>query len=534
MKNRNLKTTALIVGSVFALTNASAATLNAMYDSQSQSVNINADTDSLKALASVIVLPSAADISSVTDEQMTQYTYKPVRTDANGDWTDSIKIPSSYASGSYSVHFICGDDKLSAQFSYINKTELAQIISEKINPASNGAEIAAIIKDNAQSFGLDDETVAKYDNILGALIYAGKPGGGYGVDSFETEYAKATAVARIKSGEDVGSVMKLYAPSFGITAADFDGISAEAKEMFAANVKSADTAQSADNIFKESFFTAVANTSLSYVDLKNNVYKYASVCGANLSCLNGFSDEDISRAFAAVGTNFASVSDFNTRIAAAAASVINGGGTTGGGTSGGGGGGSSSKGGSAFETDGSAAPSAAYADIATHWAKEYIAALSGKGIINGYEDGTFRPDNQITRAEFAKLLITLSGRAPVYKDVFADVSAADWSYGYIAAASDMGLITGYNGNFEPNGLITKQDAAVMLYRYAQSRGLALGGDAQFDDSALIADYAAAPVGALASGGVISGADGRFYPTNNTTRAEAATLIYKLLSLMKEV
>lgn len=534
MKNRNLKIAALLVGSAFALTNASAASLSAMYDAQSQSVNINADTDSVKALASVIVLPSSADISSVTDEQMTEYTYKPVRTDANGGWTDSIKIPSSYASGSYSVHFICGDDKLSAQFSYINKTELAQIIAEKINPASNGAEIAAIIKDNAQSFGLDSDTAAKYADTLGALIYAGKPSGGYSVDSFETEYAKATAIAKIKSGEDAGEVMKLYAPSFGITAADFDGISAEAKALFAANVKSADTARSADTVFKESFFTAVANTSLSYVDLKNNVYKYASVCGVNLSCLNGFSDENISKAFAAVGMNFASVSDFNTRIAAAAASVANGGGTTGGGASGGGGGGSSSKGGSPFQTDGTAAPSTAYADIAAHWAKEYITALSGKGIINGYEDGTFRPDNQITRAEFAKLLVTLSGRAPVYKDVFADVAADNWSYGYVAAASDMGLITGYNGNFEPNGLITKQDAAVMLYRYAQSKGVALGGDVQFDDSALIADYAASAVGALAGGGVISGSDGRFYPTNNTTRAEAATLIYKLLSLTKEV
>lgn len=533
MKNRNLKTAALLVGSVFALTNVSAASLSAMYDAQSQSVNISADTDSMKALASVIVLPSDVDISSVTDEQMSAYTYKPVRTDADGDWTDYIKIPSAYSSGSYTVHFICGDDKLSAQFSYINKTELAQIIAEKINTASSGAEIAAIIKDNAQSFGLDDETAAKYADTLGALIYAGKPSGGYSVDSFEAEYAKATAIARIKSGEDVSAVMKLYAPSFGITAADFDGLSAAAKNSFAANVRSADTAQSADTLFKESLFTAVANTSLSYVDLKNNVYKYASVCGANLSCLNGFSDENISRAFAAVGTNFASVSDFNTRIAAAAASVISGGGT-GGGSSGGGGGGSSSKGGSAFETDGAVAPTAAYADIASHWAKAYITALSSKGIINGYEDGTFRPDNQITRAEFAKLLVTLSGKTPVYKDVFADVAAADWSYGYVAAASDMGLVTGYNGNFEPNGLITKQDAAVMLYRYAQSRGLALGGDAQFDDSALIADYAAVPVGALANGGVISGSDGRFYPTNNTTRAEAATLIYKLLSLTKEV
>lgn len=525
----------LVFGAVFAVTNVSAASLQAVYDSQTSSVSIVADTDYSKMLASVIIMPSSVDVSAVSDSEFVsnKYIYKAVRTDENGDFSETLKIPSDYASGSYTVHFINKDNKLSSRFSFINKSELSEIISHKINPAADGAEISDIIKNEPQSFGFDAESAEQYADTLGALIYSSKPIGGYNIDLFESVYSKSNAVARIKAGDDVSAVMKIYASSFGITSEEFDGISSAAKSQFAANIVSASAHNNVDTIFKELFFTAIANTSLSYVDLKNNAYKYGTLCGADFSCLAGFSDEAVVRTFAALGMNFSSVGDFNTRLAATATAIKNGSVATVGG-SGGGGGGSSAGGGIGFQTSGAAASSLPYADIAAHWAREYIVPLSAKNIINGYEDGTFRPDSNITRAEFAKLLVTLAGKAPVYKNVFDDVSQNNWCYGFVAAAADMNLINGYNGNFEPNGLITKQDAAVMLYRYAQSKGMDHNGSVGFADRDSISDYAEQAVGALERAGVISGSNGFFYPENNTTRAEAATLIYKLLSFMKEV
>ncbi|MFK7697535.1 Ig-like domain repeat protein [Paenibacillus sp. HJGM_3] len=116
-----------------------------------------------------------------------------------------------------------------------------------------------------------------------------------------------------------------------------------------------------------------------------------------------------------------------------------------------------------------AAPTAAYTDVpASHWASGYIAALQSTGVMNGYDGGVFRPDAPITRAELAKLAAALaevaSTTAPVQAPVFAD-STGHWAEASIAKVQAISLMQGYaDGLFHPDGQLTRAEAVTVLNR----------------------------------------------------------------------
>ncbi len=170
-----------------------------------------------------------------------------------------------------------------------------------------------------------------------------------------------------------------------------------------------------------------------------------------------------------------------------------------------------------------------YSDTETHFSKDAVDALSAKGIVNGYPDGTFAPDNQVTRAEFAAMICKLLGISTDETGTFADVNSDDWFSGAVNALGSKGVITGYNSEFRPNENISRQDAAVILKRVLTLNGAAAADGAQsFDDGADISDYAADSVADLAARGVIKGYNGMFRPLDTVTRGEAAVMIYRIL------
>lgn len=168
-----------------------------------------------------------------------------------------------------------------------------------------------------------------------------------------------------------------------------------------------------------------------------------------------------------------------------------------------------------------------FSDTKGHWAEEYITFCSKKGMIKGYDDNTYRPQANITRAETAALLVRLFGLKESSSQIFTDVPSDSWYGSFVAAAYENDIIQGDNGLYRPDEKISRQDIAVMLNRALSRRGISLSGTAVFDDSSYIADYAKESVGVLASNGVINGSDGKFRPLDNLTRAEAAALIYRV-------
>jgi len=176
-----------------------------------------------------------------------------------------------------------------------------------------------------------------------------------------------------------------------------------------------------------------------------------------------------------------------------------------------------------------------FTDIDTvDWAKDAIKALAEKGVINGKSEGIYAPDDKVTREEFVKIII---GAFDLLNEDagadFGDVDVSRWSYAFIATANELGIVSGDGVNFNPTSEISRQDMAVVLYRTAEKLGIKLSGDAEsFKDSDDIADYAKEAVKALTAGGIINGmGDGTFAPKATVTRAQAAKVIYGLMSLV---
>lgn len=170
-----------------------------------------------------------------------------------------------------------------------------------------------------------------------------------------------------------------------------------------------------------------------------------------------------------------------------------------------------------------------FTDTENHWAKEFITELSALNIIKGYEDGSFKPDKAVTRAEFVKMIVELLD-IPASTADFNDVTPGDWFYSYVGAASGAGLVNGDGKNFNPNAVITRQDAAVII-----CRALKISGDlnTEFTDAGEISDYANASVGALAELGIINGyEDNSVRPLNSITRGETAKILVNSNKLIK--
>ena len=161
------------------------------------------------------------------------------------------------------------------------------------------------------------------------------------------------------------------------------------------------------------------------------------------------------------------------------------------------------------------------------WAKTSVYELNKKGIISGKTDELYEPGSNITRAEFSKLVCRIFA-VENGNGVFADVSEDSWYAPFVYALSAKGIVSGADGRFYPENDITREDAAVILCRAYRAKGISVSGEQTFEDNAAISDYAKDAVSALGSKKVIAGFDdGRFMPRNNLTRAEAAVLLYRV-------
>lgn len=171
-------------------------------------------------------------------------------------------------------------------------------------------------------------------------------------------------------------------------------------------------------------------------------------------------------------------------------------------------------------------------DVSTsHWAFPAINHLTKNIILNGYLDGTFKPENNITRAEFAKIIVSATDTFDINAtSSFTDVPQDEWYYSYVSAAYKMGYITGYpDGSFNPDANISRADICTIVHRAAKD-SIAKSQDVRtFTDDSLIPDYAREAVYALASAGIVNGYNDRsFAPTTFATRAQTAKIIYSAL------
>lgn len=178
-----------------------------------------------------------------------------------------------------------------------------------------------------------------------------------------------------------------------------------------------------------------------------------------------------------------------------------------------------------------------FSDLAGYeWAKESILTLSGKNIISIPADGNFRPNDNVTREEFVKMLtIALFEGEKSKEHLFVDAKAGEWYNEYISVAYALGFVKGYpDGRFGIGESLTREDMAVIAQRAMERRGILMPqvADNKFKDADKISEYAVESVNALYNAGVINGfEDGSFAPKESASRAQTAMFIAQLLKFL---
>lgn len=173
-----------------------------------------------------------------------------------------------------------------------------------------------------------------------------------------------------------------------------------------------------------------------------------------------------------------------------------------------------------------------FEDIANHWSKLYVESMIAKNVIDGYTDGTFKPDNNITRAEFAKMVLNgLEAELVKYNGQFDDVKASDWHADHVATMKELGLVEGYgDGTFRPNDKITRSEIATILAKVIDeniSKEEVSNVLAQFTDKDNIPNWAVDSIAKVVKAKVMVGSNNKFQANSNATRAESATTIYRI-------
>jgi hypothetical protein len=163
---------------------------------------------------------------------------------------------------------------------------------------------------------------------------------------------------------------------------------------------------------------------------------------------------------------------------------------------------------------------------AGHWADGPVQYLLAEGIVSGYSDGTYRPDANVTRAQFAKMLsgaMDWQTQSPA-RPSFSDVQSGHWAYGYIEAAVAHGVLSGYpDGTFRPDANVTRAQVAKMI---AIARGWTMESPAEqsFIDVGAT-NWAREFAEMVSAADVMSGyTDGTFRPNAPATRAQIAKIL----------
>lgn len=473
-------------------------------------------------------------------------------TDGQGAYTVTFEL--SESSGTYYVRVGYGlkNGSRTTGFYYFNLNDIETLVGA-INAVTGAAELHGLIEPYLPYLGLDTalyEASEDQEGICRLILNERDllPGkafskiGEFADVFYECSYMQAVTLAQ--SPETVLSLIADNAARYEKLAVyptwqklDETGRLAAA----AALLKQTDYTSVADmdEVFASCVILEAVAHVVSHGDIQPILEDNAKLIGYDKQAYAALSPEKQSDVHKAVaGERFGGISQLATAIDdAIRAAGKTGGGGTGSSRPGGGGGGGTIVGALATPTP---TPSpdtqletVGFADMETAaWAKEYVQYFYERKLVDGDGDGNFRPNDQITRAEFVKLLVNCFNlRDDAAQAVFDDVTADDWFFPYVASAVSVGILQGVSDTeFAPHANLTREQMAVILDRTAAYLGMELSDEVQaFADDAEISDYARESVGRMYASGLIQGVgDGRFCPQDSATRAQACTVLYHIV------
>ena len=186
-------------------------------------------------------------------------------------------------------------------------------------------------------------------------------------------------------------------------------------------------------------------------------------------------------------------------------------------------------------------PGTTFADITNHANKTAIEELAARGIINGYNATSFGPNDTMTRAQFAAIVVRGLGLPLMTTNNFSDVKAGSWYASYVGTAYSYGIVNGRTATtFDPEGTITRQEAAAMVARAAKLCGMdteletyeILNVLAQFGDYMSIGEWARESMAFCYGEDILDQSDLNVEPNRAILRCEIAQMLYNMLTKSK--
>lgn len=434
------------------------------------------------------------------------------------------------------------DDVVVEKLVYSNPNDYKTAV-EALNKATNVTELKNIIDTYSMALGIDLSNETDSDAVLTIMLNSVK------AEKLKSDDAKSVQncfnlsklVAELNSSKTENINNKITVLDLSKCGLDGYYTKSYVNEDVQKNLTSRVSGKNFDSIPKlykslcEQFVLAVVEKSGSNSAIKEVIDGFSEEIGASVS---GFSERNLSELS---GQNYNDYSALKSAIdnikSSNSGSPSSSGGNRGGGSGG-------SIGGT--KTYPTVVPDTDNKDIelnyyvfddldSVEWAREPICKLAEMGVLRGKEYRLFYPNDNITREEFVKML-TVAYKLNIENKTakFTDVNADDWFMPYVAAALENGIVNGVSDDMFGTGQnITRQDLAVMAYNAALKNGVEFNteGVQKFSDDDKISDYAKTAVYALKSQDIVNGIDGKnFAPQDTATRAEAAKILYALISL----
>jgi len=535
MKLRKILVAVIGVVLLSVTVNAAEPALNAAKNNNEFIINGNLGIEN--SVITYSILPDNVDRADLTSEEVNEniYVLGSVMSDDNGDFTVIVTLPQSADGGVYTVYADSKGTGASTSIRYINTAQLDELCA-KINLSSSKSDLKVITDSAYRVLALEESTYIKYaDSYTEDIFERIHKCGQFIPAELVNDTEVLFAVYDVISASDIEEAVKRNAENMGLDYEnDFKKLSGNVKNKFKELLNNINNSEDYREQVIKALINARISEAVSYGELKETVLKYYSIIKLDTSSYDKLNDYQQNQVFQKVfAKNPDSIDDisnsFNSCVEGVKKNNVNQGGNAGSGSGGGTGGGGSQSSILGFEqTNIDVSKGEVFSDIAAHWGKQYIEFLAERGVISGYDNGEFRPNNNITRAEFAKLVVLALEPDGNEQKSFSDVNRNDWFYEIVMRCAAAGIINGDGGLFRPDDLITREEAAAMLYRATDfsDNGHELG----FSDNDMISDYAKDCVRVLCANQIISGDEKNcFNPKSNTTRAEASALIYRILN-----
>lgn len=557
------------------LTSFAVNTVSVNYDTEAGALHVTGTLDVTRAGADLVFrFKSFSNSDIFLDTTTTKF-------DSEGNVVyefDPILVPTSLESGVYTVE-ISGEDTnppITDTFIFngpdivrvvllaIKTAQTTKTVGDELLKSTSGipnADVLGINLTEYNSFGLVGK--AAFEEIMNDATYV-LPDGHTDPDDknaiqqqlskFVSEFkqgiasglfAEANDAQKVKSWLDTNYEVFGFNANVEITAVlnatktdqDFiNRIISKTEPMTIEQIK--------DYLYRSALLSTIRHKTAS--DTQNIIFNFPTYfagvnTGAFTTSLNSVEQADVIGAIS--GNSYATcemvVEEINRLINERLASAggnnnFGGGGSSGGGSGIGGGGVHISPRPSVDDREEMIEKSEVFTDISNvEWAKEAIKYLYEHNIINGKAEGIYAPHDNVTRAEFIKMIAVAMGiSGDITKTPFKDVSSDSWYAPYVAGAYNAGLVFGdENGCFNPEAKITRQDIATILFR---ANDVVSDGEIKpmkFTDQNTISDYAKEAVSLFASRGIINGfEDGRFGALEYANRAQTAVMLYRVMTI----